>query len=75
MKQYYEIVIRGHLTSQWGEILEGMEITCKEDGNTCLSGSLPDQAALYGLLMRLRDLGMELLSVEPVQSHTKEVEK
>lgn len=75
MKQPYEIVIRGHLTSQWGEILEGMQIACLEDGNTRLAGVLEDQAALYGLLMLLRDLGMELLSVDPVESHTKEDEK
>ncbi len=65
MKHDYEIVIRGQLTCQWGVLFEGLEITCLEDGNTRLAGSLPDQAALYGLLMRLRDLGMELISVGP----------
>ncbi len=66
MNQRYEIIIRGHLTAQWAAIFDGMEITCLEDGNTCITGDLPDQSALYGLLMRLRDLGMTLLSVSSI---------
>ncbi len=66
MSQQYEIVIHGHLTAQWSVIFEGMEITCLPDGNTRISGSLPDQSALYGLLMRLRDLGITLVSVNVV---------
>jgi hypothetical protein len=63
MSQQYEIVVQGHLTSQWATIFDGMEVTCLPDGNTCIAGSLPDQSALYGLLMRLRDLGITLISV------------
>ncbi len=63
MLQPYEIVIHGHLTSQWSIIFDGMEVTCLPDGNTRLTGSLPDQSALYGLLMSLRDLGIQLVSV------------
>ncbi len=66
MNQRYEIIIRGHLTAQWGAIYDDMEITCLADGNTRITGDLPDQSALYGLLMRLRDLGMTLLSVNSV---------
>ncbi len=64
MRQQYEVVIHGHLTPQWSIIFEGMGISCLPDGNTCISASLPDQSALYGLLMRLRDLGMTLVSVQ-----------
>ncbi len=66
MNQRYEIIIRGHLTAQWAAIFDGMEIICLEDGSTCITGDLPDQSALYGLLMRLRDLGVTLLSVNSV---------
>jgi len=65
MKQRYEITISGHLTSQWREIFEGMEITSLAEGNTRICGEMPDQAALYGLLRRLSDLGMTLISVNP----------
>lgn len=58
-----KIVIREHLPPHWIIIFEGMEITCLPDGSTLISGSLPDQSALYGLLMRLRDLGLTLISV------------
>jgi hypothetical protein len=67
MIQRYEIVIRGHLTSQWGAVFEGMEVSCLPDGNTCITGVLPDQSALYGLLVRLRDLGVTLISVIPIK--------
>ncbi len=68
MSQPYEIVIHGHLSAQWSLMFEGLEITRLPDGNTCITGSLPDQSALYGLLMRLRDLGINLISVNPVSS-------
>ncbi len=63
MNQRYEIIIRGHLTPQWEEVFNGMEVACLPDGSTCIAGLLPDQSALYGLLMRLRDLGVTLISV------------
>ena len=65
MNQRYEIVIHGHLTPQWTAIFDRLEVTCLPDGNTLIAGWLPDQSALYGLLMRLRDLGMILISVNP----------
>lgn len=68
MSQQYEIVIHGHLNAQWSAIFVGMDITCLPDGNTCISGSLPDQAALYGLLMRLRDFGLTLISLNSVET-------
>ncbi len=66
MSQPYEIVIRGHLPPQWGAAFEGMQVLCLPDGNTLITGSLTDQSALYGLLMRLRDFGLQLVSVKSV---------
>jgi hypothetical protein len=68
MKQTYEITVQGHLTARWREVIEEMEIAPLEDGNTQLRGELPNQAALYGLLRRLSDLGMTLISVNPSQA-------
>ena len=67
MGQQYEIVTRGYLPSQWIDIFEEMEVASLPDGNTCMAVSLPDQSALYGLLMRLRDLGIQLVSVKTVE--------
>ncbi len=61
-----EIVVGGHLSSEWSAEFDGLEVTCRADGNTNLSGFLPDQAALYGLLLRLRDFGLTLVSVNPL---------
>ncbi len=71
MDQKYEITIRGHLASRWAAVFEGMQVICLEDGNTRITGELPDQSALYGLLMRLRDLGMTLISVNPDKENEK----
>lgn len=65
MNQHFEITIRGHLTPQWTVIFDGMDVISLADGNTLITGNLPDQAALYGLLIQLRDLGMTLISVTP----------
>jgi len=61
-----EIRIKGHLADRWVEWFEGLTITLTENGDTLLTGPVPDQAALYGLLRKVRDLGMPLLSVNPV---------
>ncbi len=67
----YQIRIRGHLDSQWTDWFEGLSITLEENGNTLLSGPVVDQAALHGLLKKVRDLGMPLVSVCPIQpGHT-----
>jgi hypothetical protein len=60
----YRIRIRGHLDPSWSDWFDGLAITQEIDGTTTLAGSLTDQAALYGLLSRLRDLGATLLAVE-----------
>ena len=63
MPQYYEIVVGGHLDSRWSDWFAGLELTHREGGETLLAGSLPDQAALHGLLERVRDLNLRLISV------------
>ena len=63
----YEIRLKGHLNDRWAEWFEGLTITLEEDGNTLLTGPVIDQAALHGLLKKVRDLGMPLISVSPVE--------
>jgi hypothetical protein len=64
----YEIRIEGHLGPQWSGWFEGLTITLEADGNTLLAGRVVDQAALHGLLRKVRDLGMPLLSVHRVET-------
>lgn len=59
----YQITIRGHLGRHWTHWFEGMIITQQDDGDTLLAGPVVDQAALFGLLCKVRDLGMPLISV------------
>jgi hypothetical protein len=63
----YKIRIAGHLSPQWMNWFEGLTITLEVDGNTLLSGPVADQAALHGLLKKVRDLGMPLVSVNQIQ--------
>ncbi|MBK8618441.1 MAG: DUF4386 domain-containing protein [Anaerolineales bacterium] len=64
----YQIRIEGHLGSQWADWFDGFSITLEADGKTLLSGPVPDQPALYGLLRKVRDLGLPLVSVNQVHS-------
>jgi len=59
----YEIRIKGHLDDTWADWFEGLTIARADNGETWLRGSVSDQAALYGLLRKVRDLGLPLLSV------------
>ena len=59
----YEVRIKGHLDTRWAEWFGGLTITPEDNGITLLSGQVVDQAALHGLLRKVRDLGMPLLSV------------
>jgi hypothetical protein len=63
----YQIRIKGHLGCQWTDWFEGLTITLADNGDTLLTGPVVDQAALHGLLKKVRDLGMPLLSVNQVQ--------
>lgn len=59
----YQIRLKGHLDNQWASWFDGLTVAQAENGETVLTGPVPDQAALYGLLKKVRDLGMPLLSV------------
>jgi hypothetical protein len=63
----YQIRIKGHLGPQWADWFGGLTVTLEEDGDTLLTGPVVDQAALHGLLKKVRDLGMPLVSVSPVE--------
>jgi hypothetical protein len=62
----YEITVRGHLDRRWSEWFNGMDIRNLPDGETVLCGPVIDQAELHGLLIKIRDLGLQLVSVHPV---------
>jgi len=63
MPEYYEIKIKGKLDTHWSDWLAGMKMMYTEMDETLLSGWLPDQTALHGLLERIRDLNLTLISV------------
>ena len=63
----YQIRIKGHLGPRWTDWFEGMTITLEDNGETLLTGPVVDQAALYGLLRKVRDLGMPLISAVRVK--------
>jgi len=68
----YQFRIKGHLGQQWINWFEGLTVALEEDGNTLLSGTVVDQSALHGILKKIRDLGMPLLSVNIVASDPAE---
>ena len=68
----YQIRIKGHLGEQWTDWFDGLTITLEEDGNTLFTGLVVDQAALHGLLKKVRDLGMPLLSVNRIEPGQKQ---
>ncbi len=71
MATLYEIRVKGHLDERDADWLEGLSMTLHSDGETILQGPVADQAALYGLLLRLRDLGITLLSVRDAGPKTR----
>ncbi len=63
IQNIYEIRIEGHISPSWSSWFEGLEIRHEANGETVLVGPIVDQAALHGVLMRVRDLGLPLISV------------
>jgi hypothetical protein len=61
----YEIRVKGHLDRRWATWFDGLTLTRGSDGTTVIHGPIADQAALHGLLQKIRDLGLPLISVNP----------
>jgi hypothetical protein len=64
---HYEIRLKGHLGTRWAAWFDGLSIAHGSDGTTTISGQVADQAALHGLLQKVRDLGLPLISVTPAE--------
>jgi hypothetical protein len=75
MPEYYEVRVQGHLNAGWSDWFCGLALTHLEGDETLLSGPLADQAALHGLLERIRDLNLTLISVVRSDSSVQYVEK
>ena len=75
MPEYYEIKIKGHLDQSWSDSFANLKLTHLEGDGTLLSGQLTDQAALHGLLERIRDLNLTLISVTCGTSSTQDAVK
>jgi hypothetical protein len=69
---HYEIRVRGHLPQRWAAWFEGMDLRTTDDGTTVIAGAVADQAALHGVLQKLRDLGIALISLTEVSDTTTE---
>jgi hypothetical protein len=72
---FYQIRLKGHLGQQWAASFEGLTLTLEENGDTLLTGPVVDQAALHGLLRKVRDLALPLLAVtlvEPDQAESSD---
>jgi hypothetical protein len=69
----FQIRVKGHLSRELTDWFDGLSITREEDGSTLLTGPVVDQAALYGLLKKVRDLGLPLVSVSPVETGQADV--
>ena len=69
----YQIRIKGHLDTQWADWFENATIVLTEDGDTLLTCPMVDQAALHGLLKKVRDLGLPLLAVNRIEPGQKDI--
>ena len=69
----YEIRLKGHLDPRWGAWFEGLSLSHESDGTTIVRGPVPDQAALHGLLQRVRDVGLPLVSVIRIEPDRPEL--
>ena len=66
-KNTYQIKLKGHLNESWADWFDGMTFIHRDDGTTTLTGEIIDQAALHGVLKRVRDLGLPLISVNQLE--------
>jgi hypothetical protein len=69
--EIYRITLKGHLDSEWSDWFDGMTIALLDNGETILTGPLPDQTALHGVLIKIRDLGLPLLSLTRIEPEVK----
>jgi hypothetical protein len=69
----YRLRVKGTLSTAWTEEFSGLRLSCETDGNSSLTGIIADQSALFGVLRRIRDLGLELISVNQI-AHDDEKE-
>jgi len=67
-KQFYQIRIEDHVNLDWSASFEEVTVQHTDDGQTVLSGALPDQTALHGVLMRIRDLGLTLVELKRIEN-------
>lgn len=72
--EWYEIRVEGHLPGGWSDWFEGLDVQCGPGGESILSGPLPDQAALHGVLAKIRDLNLKLISVSRRSRPSAEVQ-
>ena len=70
---FYEIRVKEHLDERWSDWFDGLEITNLDNGEAILSGEIVDQAALHGVLAKVRDLNLSLVAVNSVDSHSRGV--
>ena len=75
MSDFCEIIVKGHLDIDWSGWFEGLTIAHNDDGETMLSGQIRDQAALYGLLAKVRDMGLFLMSVKCIPGKSSQKSK
>ena len=72
VQEHYQIRVKGHLGEQWQSWFDGLSITNIEQGEAILSGPLPDQAALHGVLAKIRDMGLPLLALNRITADISE---
>jgi hypothetical protein len=71
----YEIRVKGHLATRWAASFEGLSLTCESDGTTVIEGPVVDQAALHGVLRKVRDVGLPLISVSYIEPGQPEMSR